>query len=589
MASEHRHTKATRSAAAILATCALGCTSQSGVARPFPLRAPLTRDTDLQSVDIACRKEPTKKDPHHVSCAPAMYVSPLAWDGLDNSIFRPLARVFAVAKSRESLNANSLDEVADSSWFTNRLGARPVSVEELKLGACERAQFIDGDHAADGSWVVDQGKEDGSTPGFRVNIPGKGKYLLKADDKTAPERTTAASVIGAAAYNAVGFFTSCEQVVYFKPSVLKLTPGLHSEDNSGAVKAFDEKALARVLASSTKRGERVRMQASAWLPGRLIGPFRYLTTRADDPNDVIRHQDRRELRGGRLLAAWLDHFDAREENTMDVWFADKKEQPESSPGQVRHYYLDTSDCLGSEWAWNGISRRLGYSYLLDWGDISLAFVQLGIPLRTWDRIERTPGEERFGYFNIRDFVADSWKNEYPNPAFTDMTERDGAWMARKLARVTHEMVLALADMGDFEDPVSSAFLARTLQGRLDKILERYLTRLSPVADVHVVGTDRLCATDLLEARGTRVPESFHDSARLLTTTLALPVDRKGKGQMCMSLPHVQADGGLPDDAKERYVRVAIGDGVARGLLIVHLYDLGPSRGYRLVGLERPEP
>lgn len=54
------------------------------------------------------------------------------------------------------------------------------------------------------------------------------------------------------------------------------------------------------------------------------------------------------------------------------------------------------------------------------------------------------------------------------------------------------------------------------------------------------------------------------------------------------MPHVAADGGSPDDAPERYLRVALTDGVARGPLVAHLYDLGPTRGFRLVGLERPE-
>ena len=56
----------------------------------------------------------------------------------------------------------------------------------------------------------------------------------------------------------------------------------------------------------------------------------------------------------------------------------------------------------------------------------------------------------------------------------------------------------------------------------------------------------------------------------------------------MDLPHVAPDGTTADDAPSRYVRVRVEDGVARGPLVAHLYDLGPSRGYRLVGVERPD-
>ena len=59
-------------------------------------------------------------------------------------------------------------------------------------------------------------------------------------------------------------------------------------------------------------------------------------------------------------------------------------------------------------------------------------------------------------------------------------------------------------------------------------------------------------------------------------------------QVCATLPHVAPDGGLPDAARQRYVRVRIQDGVANGPLVAHLYDLGPTRGYFLAGLERPD-
>jgi hypothetical protein len=558
--------------------------------RPFPLQGPLQKDTDLRSVYAECHEEGTKKDPHHVSCAPEVYVSPLAWDGMDNSIFRPLAEVFAVNPGGEATNANSFDEVADSAWFTNRLGVHPMSIEELKGGACEPKEILEGEAAAAGSWVIDKGKSNGASLGFRVNIPGKGKYLFKTDPKGQPERATAASVIGAAAYDAVGFYTSCEQVVYFKPSVLKLTPGLRYENNSGIERNFDHAALESVLAEATKRGELVRMQASAWLPGQLIGPFRYEGTRRDDPNDVINHRDRRELRGGRLLAAWIHHFDAREQNSMDSWISDagKKAPPDSSPGFVRHYYLDTSDSLGSEWDWDGISRRLGHSYLLDWGDIGLDFVTLGIPTRPWEKTERARGHEKFGYFDVATFVPEDWKNEYPNPSFSRMTERDGAWMARILARFTPEMVSALAEMGRFSDPSDTAYIATVLNGRLERILARYLTHLSPLADVHVVGQDQLCALDLARVRRLRSDSAFRYSA--VAGGQALPVTTQADGTACVTLPRrpTSADPGVRDDAPARYLVVAIGNGVAQGPLVAHLYDLGPVRGYRLVGIERPE-
>jgi hypothetical protein len=571
-----------------IACVALGSSACASSERRFPLRAPIWQDTDLRSVNLPCRSDPTKKDRGHVSCAPEEYVSPLIWDGADNLFFRPLSGVFAVDPGGEAVNVNSLDEVPDSAWFTNRLGVRPMGIDELMLAACTPALLIDPDEGADGTWVVDSGKGNGSSAGFRVNIPGKGRYLFKAEPEEQPERPSAASVIGAAVYEAAGYYTSCEQIVYFRPSLLKLTPGLRYTSNFSDEKDFDRKALDKIITAAPKRGGLVRMQASAWLPGRLIGPFRYEGTRHDDPNDVIAHEDRRELRGGRLLAAWIDHFDAREQNSMDSWIADRPEKPDTSPGYVRHYYLDTSDCLGSEWDWDAISRRLGYSYVLDWGDMGADFITLGIPMRPWDRVAHKPGREIFGYFDVGEFAPDQWKNEYPNPAFSRMTERDGAWMARILSRFTKPMVSALARMADFTNPGHTEYLDSVLQGRLERILDRYLTRLSPIADVRIDGLDRLCGVDLAEKQRVREPSSFHFVARS-SKAGAPPVETLDDGAICVRLPHVASDGGLANDAAERYVRLTIEDGVAKGPLVAHVYDLGPTRGYRLAGLERPEP
>ena len=84
---------------------------------------------------------------------------------------------------------------------------------------------------------------------------------------------------------------------------------------------------------------------------------------------------------------------------------------------------------------------------------------------------------------------------------------------------------------------------------------------------------------------------FRYDARLSNAAMQEPlvVARQADGTICVALPHVAAEGGARDDAPERYVRIQLTDGVAQGPLVAHLYDLGPTRGYRLAGLERPEP
>jgi hypothetical protein len=568
--------------ALLVVTLGAGCASPG--MRPFRFADPVSRDGDLESKSLPCHESPSDDDPHHVSCAPADYVSPLIWDGADNLLFRPFAEAWAFRDSNEAANANVLDEVADSAWFTNRIGVRPISVEELTHGACDPGELLDPDKAADGAWLVDRGKTDGSSLGFRVKIDGK-KYLFKVDTD-APERPSAASTIGAAAYQATGFYTSCEQVVYLRPSVLKLKPGLKYKGNFGEERDFDRAALDHILSLAPKRDGKLRFQASAWLPGKTLGPFRYEGVRKDDPNDVIPHEDRRELRGGRVLAAWLDHFDAREQNSMDSWISDRKDVLDASPGHIIHYYLDTSDCLGSAWDWEQISRRLGHSYVVDWGDIGRDFVTLGIPLRPWDRVHRVPGYEQFNYFDVANFEPDAWKNEYANPAFDRATERDDAWMARILAGFSPELVRALAGMGRFERPENTEFLVNVLEGRLQKVLERYLTRLSPMGNVHVEGND-LCATDRAELRHLRPGELFRYAARRWGGDW-LHVERRADAGVCVAIPHVVPASGPRDDDVSRYVRIILSDGVARGPLVAHLFDLGAGRGYKLVGLERPD-
>ena len=95
---------------------------------------------------------------------------------------------------------NTLGEVPDNAWFTNRIGSRPVSIEELLRSAGnENAPSMDG------KWRIIAAKTEGVTPGFRILDSTGRKYVLKFDPLSNPEMATGADVLGAAFFHALGY------------------------------------------------------------------------------------------------------------------------------------------------------------------------------------------------------------------------------------------------------------------------------------------------------------------------------------------------------------------------------------------------
>lgn len=518
-------------------------------------------DDDTQPWRSACG--PDIHDPKKTSCLPPEYISPFVWDGADSMVFHPVTRLLAVDPAGESVNVNALDEVPDSSWFQNRITRHRMSPEEVAAGACAGVTLN-----PEETWTIDAGKANGANPGFRIRDGRGQKFLVKLDEADHPERATGADAIATRIYHAAGYWTGCDSVVYAKKDVLKLEPNLEYSDNSGVRRPFGPKELDGLLAGAARRGDRYRFIASKWLDGKPLGPFTYEGVRKDDPNDVVRHEDRRELRGQRVLAAWLGHFDAREQNSMTTWMTRRATEDETAPGHIRHWIMDLNDCFGSEWKWDKVTRRLGHSYYFDGKDVVFDYLTLGIPQRPWDVARRSPpseGGDIFGYYDTDRFEPDEWKPGYQNPAFLRMSELDAAWMARIIARFTPEHLARLVETADFTQPRHASYLVKTLAGRQQKILRRYFSSASPIADLEVDESGpELCGVDL--ARMAHAGEGFRYAARAGDHPLL--VTAREAGRICVPIP------------RGDYVVIEIDNGVARRPLRAHL-----SRG-RLVGIER---
>jgi len=534
--------------------------------RPFSTAEPVWRDDD---------RHPFKPKPDD------SFV-PLYWDGADHMVFRPLSHAFLLQTAHESRNVNSMDEVPDSSWFTNRIGRRAMTKEEIVRGACTGATPEE-----DRPWTVVGVKIDGANPGFQIKTPSGKVYVLKFDDPQQWERASSADVVGSLLYHAAGFHVPCNRVVSLRPEHLVL-PEKELKDPDG--RTLTAARIEELLKDLPRQADgSIRTLASRFLSGKPLGPWEYSGRWGGDPNDVIDHEDRRELRGSRILGSWVNHHDARSQNTLAMWIDDGEGR-----GHVEHDILDWGDTLGGLMQWDSVSRRVGFTYYVDFGQIGADFITFGIPQRPWERVKLGPAGKIWGYFDDAEFVPEDWHVGYPNVAFSAMQESDAAWMARIISHFDDATVEGIVNEAKLSSPVARSELLRILKGRRDRIVRRYLTRLSSLErpeieegrvlvrltslGTAIPGSGRVvCVDDRAEAAGLGpAPEPSAQLWYSATTAAVLPVSHVGEGKLCTAIPDLGNE--------QRMLDVSTGR-PGQAPLRIHLQGGDSSR---VVGLERPE-
>ena len=97
-------------------------------------------------------------------------------------------------------NVNTIDEVPDSSWFTNRILARPLTLDELSKGP------LTGAGPAPGTWSVVSPKLAGFAPGFTM-LDAKGdRWFVSFDAAGHPEAATGAIAVANRIFWALGYW-----------------------------------------------------------------------------------------------------------------------------------------------------------------------------------------------------------------------------------------------------------------------------------------------------------------------------------------------------------------------------------------------
>src|SRR6478735_5190689 len=429
--------------------------------RRFPLAPPVWSDPDQHPLE----HEPNK------------YYSGIYADAADKSGLYTASKWFTFPKKGEAENVNALDEVPNSSWFQNRIGQFDLSPEEVANAECGDLPSLDPEK---GAWRVIGAKPDGANPGFMIEAPDGFRYLLKFDGKNQPLRATSADVVGSKLYWAIGYHSVCNEIVLFSPNVLEIAPDAETTTGLGKERRMVPADLDKVLTMAYRlKDRRLRASASRFVPGKPLGPFKYQGKRKDDPNDVVLHENRRELRAGHLPAAWISHVDVREQNTFDVLIDTEEAR------FIRHYKIDWGDALGIGVEPDRLGRRMGYSYPVDLQHTGEDLLTLGLLSRPWHDPKRTK-VHIFGYFGVEGFVPSKWRGVYPIPAFQRRTPADILWMTRIFSRITDDHVRAIVARAKLPDERQSQYLEETLIGRRNRFFEEYLSQYVALAGFRYV-------------------------------------------------------------------------------------------------------
>ncbi len=512
---------------------------------------PIWQEPATQNVTSAVRYEPD-----------------LAYQTLENLFWRPGDKVLG----QRAKNINTVDEVPDGPYFVNRAGRMPLTPAIV----ARAANTSDG--PAPGKWTIVSAKSDGITPGFTIRDSADQIWFIKFDPPGWRGMATGSEIVAAKLFWAVGYHTAEYHIGQLDPDNLVIGKDTRITPPGEMPRPMNLGDIVWLLSRADRDPDGTyRVILSKATPGRPVGRIKFHGTRADDPNDIVPHEHRRELRGYFVFAAWLNHVDAKGINSLASLVT------ENGRSFIRNYLLDFGSALGSA-AVGPREGWEGYEALVEEpGEISKRALSFGFRIPVWrtqdffesPSIGRLPRDHSKWY-------PEEWWPHITNAAFRHMRPDDTFWAAGKLAAITDEMIRAAVAEGKFGDQESETFLATAIADRRVRILQTFLPKVNPIVDPALDRDGRLSFRNLAVdmAVADRAP-----AYRALWYTFDNQTD---KATLAGTTEGTQNSITMPAMPQSEYVKVdvsAVG-GPEAWTKPVSAYFRRNSGGWTLVGFER---
>ncbi len=469
-------------------------------------------------------------------------------------------------------NINTIDEVPDSNWFTNRIGTTRVTVDEIVRGTNRGAP------PDPSRWTLTREKTAGSHPGFTARDAKGETWFLEFDPPYFPEGATGAVAVATKIFWAFGYNQVESFLTTFDPKRVDFDPKATIRRPSGARTRFTHDDMNAILERVARKPDGTyRVIAGRLLPGKILGGFQYDGTRPDDPNDVVPHEHRRELRALRVFGAWTNLTDLKASNTLDTLTT------ENGRTVVKHYLQDVGSTFGMcndlhEW-------DLSYEHFYQ-GDTTLKrLFSFGFALSPWQTIDYVEYPS-IGKFEGDRFDPRTWRPQTPTTAYLEMRDDDAFWAARRVAAFTDDLIRAAAHTGEYSDPMAEKYLADVLIKRRDKVTSIYLTAVNPIVAPRLDASSGLTFENAAVAAGVaRAPVRYRASWLRFDNTTG---ETRAISETQSPTTTIEAPGGLPT-ASGSFVAVDISadsEEHPTWRRPIRSYFRRAGEGWTLVGLER---
>src|SRR5688572_1459026 len=376
-----------------------------------------------------------------------------------------------------ALSPNTLGEVMDGPWFMNRHGRQRLSATELMQAAAQG-------HAPsrEEKWEVLTVRKHGNRPGLLIRDASNQIHLLRFDPPGRLEMSTGASMVGSRIFHALGYWVAEHHLVYFERAQLVASPDGEDIDAVGEadpLKPEDIDLFLEKVPRDPTKGYRAVAIAAPQGVQKLLGPYQFYGTRTDDPNDVIVHEHRRDLRGLFAISAWLANNGISAVQTMDT-VVEEKGVP-----FIRHTWVDFSGLLGSGFE-QVKNPRDGFERLFDAGTTLKNLVGMGFYAPDWQKAEY-PDIRSVGLFESKVFDPSKWVPTVEVAALANHLPDDDYWAAKQILAFTDEDLRVVVKAAQYTDPRAEEWVAQRLIERRDKVVRYYLDRVLPLENFRKIG------------------------------------------------------------------------------------------------------